>query len=573
MRDGNDNAAARFGLTQRPRFPPFHGILVEIAAAGTGMSGKTMAFTVFALCLAPAALAAGTVPATPSAVAALDALFARHVSASTPGCAIGVRQGRMELQRSYGQADLEHGVANSVDSIFNVGSVAKQFTAAATLLLADEGKLRLDDDIREYLPELPDFGTPITIDELLGHTSGLRDFRATDGWTGRDALPQNNADILAYAARQHGLNHAPGTSHLYTNTGYALLAIIVERVSGQAFADYTRERLFEPAGMEHTSWQVDMQRPVPGLSVGYTQIEPARDGKPARFARPTTARHVVGNGGLLSTVGDMLRWNAALQRNAFGPRLTGELEQRARLRNGFEIDYARGLYVGRYRGLRELQHTGYTGAYSAWVARYPQADLSIALLCNGDGDDVYGREVADLFLPAGTPPEAKAPQGDPVDLSSYNGLYRDARTQRLALLQFPKDATLVDGRYVQGSMAYVFDDRHPQRLVRSRYGNSATLVRLPAWTAAPAQLKQYVGRYTSDELLSTYEVRLDGTRLAISVRGLSDLTAPLQPVARDVFVAQGIGLPVEFQRDRSGRIVRLSLSPDLLRPLAFDRVE
>jgi CubicO group peptidase (beta-lactamase class C family) len=446
MRDGNDNAAARFGLTRPPYFLPFRGILAKTAATGTRMPGKTMAFTVFALCLAPAVVAADAVSAPPSTVAALDALFARRVSDSTPGCVVGVRQGRMELQRAYGQADLEHGVPNTVDSIFNVGSVAKQFTAAATLLLADEGKLRLDDDIRKYLPELPDFGTPITVDELLSHTSGLRDFRATDGWTGRDALAQNNADILAYAARQHRLNHAPGASHLYTNTGYVLLAIIVERASGQPFADFTRERLFKPAGMERTSWQMDVQRPVRGLSAGYTQIEPARDGEPARFARPTTTRHVVGNGGLLSTAGDMLRWNAALRHNAFGPRLAAELEQRAHLRNGFELDYARGLYVGNYRGLRELQHAGYTGAYTAWVARYPEADLSIALLCNGDGDDVYGREVADLFLPATTPPEAKAPQGHPIDLSSHGGLYRDARTRRLALLRFPKDATRVYGR-------------------------------------------------------------------------------------------------------------------------------
>jgi hypothetical protein len=126
---------------------------------------------------------------------------------------------------------------------------------------------------------------------------------------------------------------------------------------------------------------------------------------------------------------------------------------------------------------------------------------------------------------------------------------------------------------VQGSRAYGFDKRHPERHVRSQYGNSATLVRLPAWSAAPAKLKQYAGRYTSDELLSTYEVRLDGKQLVVSVRGLSDLTVPLQPMARDVFVARGLGLPVEFQRDRSGRVVRLSLSPDLLQPLAFDRVE
>lgn len=450
--------------------------------------------------------------------------------------------------------------------------MAKQFTAAATLLLADAGRLRLDDDIRKYLPELPDHGESITIDELLSHTSGLRDFRATDWLVGRDALPQDNADVLAYAARQHGLDHAPGASHLYTNTGYVLLAIIVERASGQPFADFTREHLFRPAGMDHTSWQTDAQQLVPGRSLGYTQAEPAHEGKPARFTQATTARHVVGNGGLLTTVGDMLRWNAALQRHAFGPRLTAELEQRARLRNGFELDYARGLYINAYRGLREVQHGGYTGSYTAWVARYPDEDLSIALLCNGDGDGIYGREVADLFLPATTPPEPKAAQAAPVDLSTHDGLYRNARDGRLALLAFPKDAALVNGRYVQGPMTYAFDDRLPGQVVRELYGESSTLVRLPAWTPAPAALPDYVGRYASDELLGSYDVRLDGARLLMSVRGLSDSTLPLQAQARDVFIAQGIGMPVEFQRDTHGRVVRLSLSPDLMRPLAFDRI-
>lgn len=523
------------------------------------------------LCLAEPALSAD---GDTVRLAALDALFEKNVSRNTPGCAIGMRQGQAEVQRAYGQADLERDVANTTDSVFNIGSVSKQFTAAAVLLLANEGKLSLDDDVRKYLPELPAYERPITIDQLLSHTSGLRDFRATDWLTGRDTLPQNNADVLAYAARQRGLNHAPGESHLYTNTGYALLAIIVERTSGQSFADFTRERLFKPAGMERTQWETDAQRLVPHRALGYTQVEPAHDGQPTRFAQMPTARHVVGNGGLQSTVGDLLLWNSALSRHAFGPALTAQLQQRARLRNGVELDYARGVHIGSYRGLREVQHTGYTGTYTAWLGRYPEADLSIALLCNGDADDVYAHAVTDLFLPATQQAAVSAAPAatSSTDLSSHSGLYRNTQDGRLSLMDFPKDAVQENGRYTQGPNGYEFSATHPDEVVQHLYDRTSTWARLPAWTPEPKALTEFAGRYTSDELLATYEVRITGTQLMMSLQGLSDLTVSLQPLARDVFVAQGVNIPVEFRRDKDGRIAGLALSPNQLRPLAFARV-
>lgn len=501
---------------------------------------------------------------------ALDSLFIQNISSATPGCAVGVRYGQAEVQRAYGQADLERGVANTIDSVFNAGSVSKQFTAAAVLLLASDGKLALDDDARKYLPELPAHERPITIDQLLSHTSGLRDFRATDWLTGRDALPQNNTDVLAYAARQRGLNHTPGESHLYTNTGYALLAIVVERAGGQPFAEFTRERLFKPAGMERTQWETDAQRLVPSRSVGYAEAEPA-DGRSARFALSPTARHVVGNGGLLTTVGDLLRWNEALQHDAFGAQLAAQLEQRARLHNGTELDYARGVFVGHYRGLREVQHGGFTGTYRAWLGFYPEEDLSVALLCNGA--DVDAHALANLFLPAPRQAAAAGPAAitTSTDLSGQGGLYRSVQDGRLVRLDFPKDATLSDGRYLQGPSAYAFDATRPDEIVEYRYGQSSTWTRMPLSPPETLALPEYVGRYVSDELLATYEVRAAGAQLTLSIRGLSDLSVPLRPVTKDVFIAQGVDIPVEFRRDDHGRIAGLALSPARLSPLMFAR--
>jgi CubicO group peptidase (beta-lactamase class C family) len=526
----------------------------------------------FLLGLSAVSIASERVESVPAdTLAALDALFSPNISSLTPGCAVGVRHGQAEVQRAYGQADLERDVANTTGSVFNAGSVSKQFTAAAVLLLASDGKLALDDDVRKYLPELPPREHKITIEQLLGHTSGLRDFRATDWLTGRDALPQNNTDVLAYAARQHGLNHAPGESHLYTNTGYALLAIIVERASGQPFADFTRERLFKPAGMEHTQWETDVQRLVPYRSAGYAEAEPAHDGRPARFALMPTARHVVGNGGLLTTVGDLLRWSAALQHDAFGPQLAAQLEQRARLRNGAELDYARGVFVGRYRGLREVQHGGFTGTYRAWLGFYPEEDLSIALLCNGA--DIDAHALADLFLPASRQAAVTDPPitAKSADLSGHSGLYRATQDDRLMQLDFPKDAPLSDGRYLQGASEYAFDATHPDEIIEHRYGQPSTWARVPASTPEASALLEYVDHYASDELLATYEVSIAGTQLVMSIQGLSDLKVPLQPVAKDVFIAQGVDIPVEFRRDDRGRIAGLVLSPARLGPLMFAR--
>lgn len=520
-------------------------------------------------------IAAKPEPQVPSPVLAeLDALMGKNISDATPGCAVGVRYKGAEVQRAYGQADLERHVGNTTDSVFNVGSVSKQFTAAAVLLLANEGRLALDDDVSKYLPELGVRKQPITIDHLLSHTSGLRDFRATDWMLGRDALPQNNNDVLAYAARQRALNHAPGESHLYTNTGYALLSLIIERVSGRTFTEFTRERLFDPAGMTHTQWEDDIHRVVDRRSFGYTQVEPARDGKPARFQQMPTARHTVGHGGLLSTVGDMQRWNAALLRNAFGPKLTAQLEQPAQLRNGFVLTYARGVFAGQHRGFREIQHSGYTGTYTAWIGRYPEADLAVSLLCNGDGDDVNPRDIVDLFLPKGmqaVDESSSASASRKEDLSVHSGVYRDTASGQLTLLDFPKEGEVTGTRYVRGPESFEFDATHPAHIVRDQYGNASNWVRLPEWKPSTAALNEFQGLFTSDELLASYSVTFDGHQLTMGVLGLSELTAPLQPRAPDVFEVQG--LLVEFKRDRDGRISGLALAPNQLHELPFRKAE
>ena len=527
----------------------------------------------------PASVVAGQPgnQASSETISALEAIMRKDISDTTPGCVVGIHAPRTDVLRAYGQADLERHVANTVDSVFNLASASKQFTAAATLLLANEGKLSLDDDIRKFLPELPKWDHPITVDNLLNHTSGLRDFRFTDWLTGRDTLAQGNPDILAYAARQKSLNHVPGQSHSYTNTGYVLLAIIIERVSGQSFADFTRDRLFVPAGMTRTGWEVDSQQLVDQRAMGYALAEPAQGERPAKFIQMPTARNTVGHGNLLSTASDMQRWNAALSRNAFGPKLTTQLEEPARLANGFVIGYARGEFVGKYRGLREIQHGGYNGIYTAWIGRFPEVDVSMSLLCNGDADNVSPHDLIDLFLPETLPELETSQSGDSKDLSVYSGVYRHIDSDQVSLLAFPSQAKRDGTRFVMGPYTYEFPVGHPERITRHTYGNSMEWTRVPEWTPAASTLNTFQGRFTSDELLASYDISLDGQQLKLSLVGLSALTASLQPRAKDIFETQGLpqmqGILVRFKRDETGRILGLSVAPDGLHELPFRKVE
>ncbi|MDQ3917608.1 MAG: beta-lactamase family protein, partial [Acidobacteriota bacterium] len=273
----------------------------------------------------------------------IDALLKEWAPGVGPGCVYAAaRDGRTLFTRTYGMADLEHDVPVTAESVFNVGSVSKQFTAAAALLLVQDGKLRLDDDIRKYLPEMPDYGRPITIRHLLNHTSGLREWTQLESLSGR---PLNwhayrNADVLKIAARQRGLNHAPGDRYSYTNTGYVLLAIIVERVSGSSLPEFTRERLFKPLGMNSTGWDDDPRRIVKHRANGYRKAA-SKSGAPvyAKAESVSGVGNTYGSASLLTTVGDLLIWNDALDSGSLGAFVTTELQRKGVLNDGRTISY------------------------------------------------------------------------------------------------------------------------------------------------------------------------------------------------------------------------------------------
>jgi len=360
------------------------------------MPRTLLAFTLF---IVATGLVSAKQSASPVPQEKIDAIFARW-TADTPGCAVGVsKDGKPIVQKAYGMADLEHDVPNRADTIFEAGSVSKQFTAAAVLLLAQDGKLSLDDPVRKHVGELPDYGAPLTIRHLLQHTSGLRDWgeiAAIAGWP-RTSRVHTHAHVLDILSRQKALNFPTGTQYSYSNSGYNLAAIVVSRVSGKSFADFSNERIFAPLGMSRTSWRDDHTRIVKGRAIAY-------GASAGGFRIDMPFENVHGNGGLLTTVGDLLKWNENFVTQKVGDDTFLKIQQEpGRFTDGRAHTYAMGLVVAPYRGVPEVSHSGSTAGYRAHLTRFPEQRLSVAVLCNASSGTAtqYARAVADMYL-AGT---------------------------------------------------------------------------------------------------------------------------------------------------------------------------
>ncbi len=546
----------------------------------THQLGRTMRFG--SVCVAVAAalgLSTSSVRAQPTP-AAIDAVFARY-SASTPGCDIGVeRAGQAPLIRAYGSADLEHGAHNVADTVFEAGSVSKQFTAASILLLAGQGRLSLNDDVRKYIPELPDYGTPITLNMLLSHTSGLRDWGNLEGlagWPRTDRVYSLN-DVLAITARQKALNYPPGTAWSYTNTGYNLLAIIVERVSGQALPAFSHDHLFAPLGMTHTQWRDDFRRIVPGRAIAYEKTK-------AGYEQLMPFENAIGNGGLLTTVGDLLIWNRALSEGTLGPFVTTELQRPAKLSDGRETSYARGLFIDAYRGAPEISHSGATAGYRAWLGRYPTKGLSVAMLCNADDADTrlaYG--VIDLFLGDTTaPPKTSPATGAPSagSLTKWAGWYHNDRSGAALHL-------ITDGAVVKTDFGAVLAraptgelrlGRKPVTLLADGRigflsdGETITYSPAPAYSPSQADLQAIVGRYHSAEAAADYVISMEGGALLMRVVDRPDSAEPLVPTYAGAFSWSGGEAAVRLLQAADGHVTGLRLSDDRVWDLRANRVE
>ena len=582
-------------------------------------------------------IAAGVVPlagppaGSPAAAEArIDAIFAPWAAPDAPGCAVSVMEGSdIVFARGYGSANLEYGVPITPASVFHVASVSKQFTALAVALLADEGRLSWDDDVRRHVPELPDYGVPITLRHLAQHTSGIRDqwsLLQMAGWRwGGDVITQG--DVLDLLSRQAALHFRPGTEHLYSNSGYTLLAAAVERVAGQSLRAFTDERIFRPLGMTRTTFRDDHTLLIRDRAYAYEA-----DGAGGyRLSIPDFA--VVGASSLFTTVEDLARWNGNFRAGGVGGRdVVRQLQEMTTLAGGTQVSYAFGLVHGSHRGRRTVGHGGTDAGYRSEFLRFPVEDLAVAVLCNIRSTDParLARDVADAVLPArraagqvaverpdrpdrtargprdrSAPPRGVAPAADagPADAGPAAGAGATAgpsappsREELAALAGYYTNAEsdIPLHLVLRGSHLVLLAGGRGQRLrplggPRFRLAGTTTEIelapgraeggptlRLSGWRprayshAAPARpspdrLAEYAGTYHSADLGVAYRLRAEGRRLTLRHRKLGEIR--LTPTFDDGFY--GGGWYLTFGRGPAGAVAGFTMSSPRARKVRF----
>ena len=529
-------------------------------------------------------------PADPASTsAAVDALFASPDRSGAPGAAVVVvREGAVVHSRGYGLADLEHQLPITPQTVFDVASVAKQFTGLAVAMLIQEGKLSLDDEIHKYLPDVPDFGAPIAVRHLLYHTSGLRDWPETLAFSGLSLEgPVTFETILEMVRRQRELDFPPGSEHQYSNTGYNLLAALIAKITEEPFGVWTGRRLFEPLGMAHTRFLVNPASIIPDRAESYEA-----DG-PFGFRHVGNRLAAQGSSSLYTTAEDLGRWliNFDAPQPFAGPALD-LMHTAGRLDNGKPVGYAAGVGLGEYRGDPRVLHTGGWAAFRSLVMRLPKRRFGVAILGNDARLNVValGERIADLYVGAQlapTPPKpappATATNVDPARWKDYPGTYalgpdwlltvsveagqlRTRATREAAFPARPLSDTEFQVDAYGASIRFV---RDASGAVNELIYRGIHAPRLDPEVTPADTLVPLAGTYWSPELrtvvtLETHEGRL---RTWHPMIGWVDL----HPLGTDRFGARQAGT-IQFTRDAESRVSGLKLSGSRVRNLRFERV-
>lgn len=526
----------------------------------------------------------------------IDKVFAAYDKPGSPGCAVGVyRDGKIAYTRGYGLANLADATPIAPKTIFDIGSTSKQFTAASVILLAQQGKLSLDDDIRKFLPEIPQYQKTITIRQLLNHTSGIRDYIGLLIMGGVDITGRATAKQTVDAiARQKALNFEPGTEHLYSNSGYFLLSQIVERVSKKSMRAFANEQIFVPLGMTSTHVRDDHTNPLPG---GATSYVPAQAG----FVPDYSKWEQTGDGAVYTTVEDLLKWdNNFYNPKVGGQRMLDELHRTGVLTNGTTLTYASGLIVAPYRGLRTVSHGGAWMGFRAELLRFPDQKLSVATLCNiaSSNPSALSRSVAEVYLegqmgplvftPA--PASTTAPKLGPVVtltssemqawvgnyVSSANGstrviainggkLFATVGANQIELV--PHSATEFTTQVGTNAVTLRFE-RGPQgRRIRQWLGGGQEGPFFDEAITEPLTAV-YNGTYRSEELAASFTVVVAADAIQVTMPG--NTTNTFRRTRPGVFV--GGGTTLRFDEASDGTVAGFVLDAGRMRGIRFVRV-
>lgn len=540
------------------------------------------------LCALPS-LAAAQSPVLSLVPARIDAVF-KDYGPATPGCAVGVySKGKVLYAKGYGMADLNLNVPITPQTVFDIGSTSKQFAAAAIVLLANEGRLSLSDDVRKHIPELPKYGKVITIDHMLRHTSGLRDYNGLlylgghffEDFTGDD-------DALAIIVAQRALNFTPGTKWDYSNSGFFLLSVIVQKVTGQSLGDFAAARFFGPLHMPITHFRTDHTAILRNRATAYSP-----GAKKGSFVIDMSDWDQAGDGAVNTNVLELARWDANFYDAKVGGRaLIDLLQERGMLDNGDTLQYARGLFVDTYRGLRRVHHGGAWAGYRAMLMRFPDQRVSVGLTCNvGDADTQARSEaVADVVLarafrePKGGARQAVGTSAPAAafDAAPFVGTYFSEEEQgvlsvddverkavlRVAGLALPLESAGAERLSARGgAIALDFSDARQVLTLTMLARASGTYRRVARATPTEADMAGIVGLYYSEELGTTWTVRIEGGKVLVKGRAVGENA--ISPVIRDGYESPA-GF-VTFTRGSDGRVNGFDVSASRMKNIHFDK--
>jgi CubicO group peptidase (beta-lactamase class C family) len=530
----------------------------------------------------------------------VDALFVQWSKPDSPGCALAViKQGQVIYQRGYGLANLDFAIPISSKSVFNIASVSKQFTAMSIALLARQGKLSLDDDIRKYVPEFPQYQSPITIRNLIYQTSGIREYSHLMSAAGIRFQDASDEDVFKMLMQQKNLNFKPGEEYLYSNSNYFLLAQIVRSASGKSLREFAEANIFKPLGMVNTGFQNDGTEVIRNRATGYS----SRNG--GGFSVETPGSYHIGGGGLSTTIDDLLLWDQNYYNNKLGggAQLIQEFLSQGTLNSGGKTDYAFGIDVETYKGLKMFGHDGVYNGFNAAMIRFPEQRFSVICLCNLTSiqSPMLVRQVADIYLAdefkqgemSGSKialPELEVVHVPEKELAAVAGSYFASANNNFRRL-YVKNGKLIYSRGTSESeLAPLGNSRFlmlgtpdrveisfksprpgaPLQMITAVNGEVAmTHDSVEPATYTSSQLIEFAGTYYSSEIDATYSISLQGEKLVLRRKNVDGETPMLGQFA-DVFSTAGTG-SIRFTRNRENQVTGFLLNTGRVRRLRFDK--
>jgi len=504
-------------------------------------------------------------------------------------------------------ANIEQGASITPQSVFDIGSTSKQFTAASVLLLEKQGKLSVNDDVRKYMPELPDYGQTITILRLLNHTSGLRDYLTLMSLAGInfDSVTTDD-DALQLVVRQKALNFAPGSDWLYSNTGFFLLSVIVKRASGKTLREFAAENIFMPLRMAHTQFRDDHTALIANRALAYDPNE-KEDG----YTLSVSYFEQTGDGAVHTSVEDLQKWDENFYTGQVGGRaILAEMQQQGKLNSGKVLDYAKGLVIADYRGLRTVSHGGAWGGYRAELLRFPDQHFSVACLCNRDdaNPSKKAQQVADIYLGSLMKPseDTAVSQGSPgpvtltdEQLAKVSGTYRDVATGAMARVSVGNHQLLADilgtkaelratspTEFVTKSLPdikLIFEpasDGAPKKMhVAGEKEVAAVYEAVADYAPFGAELNAFAGDYASDELGVSFRLGVVEDKLKLIAildpggikRSGGIPLNELRPALVDEFEVSGTSVTLRFARNAEHAMAGFTLDAAWARGMVFTR--